>query len=196
MHSALRTAERRELGSESREQRADLMASFGPNTSLLERFLERLAHLEFAQVATVVSVWRETLRRSDEWYAAEDDVGDAITFTRRHDEQKRLQGRLYDLFRRATWFSDAQPTAAEQATEAAAQYVASAAAFALLVVDELDPGSFATLYAPFAGIIPLADLGLDGAARSGQRGARPADLPADPHGDAGRREAHGRSHPA
>ena len=46
------------------------------------------------------------------------------------------------------------------ATEAAAQYLASSAAFALLLIDALAPAHVATLYAPFAALIPLATLGI------------------------------------
>jgi hypothetical protein len=68
---------------------------YGPNTSLVERFLDRLQALEFDQLTDVVTAWRDALRRTDAWYSAEDAVGDAIAALRRHDEQWRLQGRLY-----------------------------------------------------------------------------------------------------
>jgi hypothetical protein len=168
------------------------MASYGPNSALVEQFLFRLASLTLAQLGTVVATWRERLRLSDAWYAAEDAVGDAIAATRRHDEQWRLQSRLYELFRRAPWFTERQPSASVSGTEAAAQYVASTAAFALMVVDELDPESFATLYAPFGEMIPVSDLGLGGARL---RSAPPGDKPPRPSGDAGERGRGGGARP-
>ena len=155
----------------------------GPNGYLIERFLERLAQLQMSQFAEAVRTWRETLHHTDAWYGAEDAVGDAITLTGRHAEQWRLQDRLYQLFRGSGWFTERRPSLAVPATEAAAQYLASTAAFALLVADEIAPREFATLYAPFAQVISLAELGLGAtpAAVLADRAARrwTADAPAE-----------------
>ena len=144
------------------------MSQFGPNSELVEQFLARLARLDHARISAIVAIWRDGLRRTDAWYGAEDEVGDALTATRRHDEEWRLQERLYELFRRATWSIERKACPTSPATEAAAQYLASTAAFALMVVDVLSARSFATLYAPFAVDIPVAELGL-GALRRNER---------------------------
>lgn len=153
----------------------------GPDSALIERFLERLQELEFEQLTRVVASWREALRRSDNWYAAEDAVGDAIARLHRHDDQWRLQGRVYDHLRRTTWYHDAHPASSVSGTEAAAQYLASTAAFALLVADRLTRAQLATLYAPFVSVIPPASIGLDIASpTAGQPSSRPAEPPGAP----------------
>lgn len=145
--------------------------SYGPNTALIERFLERFQELGIEQITRVVATWREALRRSDNWYAAEDAVGDAIARLRRHDEQWRLQGRVYDHFRRSSWFREGSPATTASGLEAAAQYLASTAAFALLVADRLTRAQLSTLYGPFAPVIPPASIALDAA------GPPPAPVP-------------------
>ena len=134
--------------------------SFGPNSELVERFLGRLATLDLSQLGEVITTWRAHLRRTDEWYGAEDALGEAIARTRRYDEQRRLQDQLYELFRRSSWYTSLEPGTLVPACEAAAQYLASVAAFAVLVADAISPRHFAILYTPFAETITLHDLGL------------------------------------
>jgi hypothetical protein len=136
-----------------------MSAELGPTERLVERFLERACALDLAQWADVVRAWRDTLRLTDAWAAAEDAVGDAITRTGRHDEQWRLQDRVHELFRASPWHTNARASSAP-GTEAAAQYLASTAAFALLVGDAIGGEALRTLYAPFSGVIPLAELAL------------------------------------
>lgn len=153
-----------------------MAGELGPNGGLVERFLERLCELDLAQWADVVRAWRDTLRRTDAWTSAEDAVGDAIARTGRHDEQWVLQDRLHERFKRTPWFTNRQsPSAA--GTEAAAQYLASSAAFALLVADALSREELRTLYAPFAGVVPLPELLLPGENGRG-RGGPVGNLPA------------------
>jgi hypothetical protein len=152
------------------------MSQYGPNSELVDQFLARLARLDHPQMTAVVAIWRDGLRRTDLWYGAEDDVGDALTATRRHDEEWRLQERLYELFRRATWRVERTAFATAPDTEAAAQYLATTAAFALMVSDVLSAESLGTLYAPFADSIPLSALGLGSLAqRKARRGADATD---------------------
>jgi len=138
------------------------MSQYGPNSELVERFLARLARLSHAEISTAVATWRDGLRCTNAWYAAEDEVGDALTATRRHDEEWRLQEHLYELFRRASWRLErpVSPTTTET-SDAAAQYLASTAAFALMVADGLSVQGLTTLYSPFAEVVPLGELGLD-----------------------------------
>ena len=138
------------------------MSQYGPNSELVERFLARLARLSHADISAAVAAWRDGLRCTNAWYTAEDEVGDALTATRRHDEEWRLQEHLYELFRRATWRLErpVSPSSTES-SDAASQYLAGTAAFALMVADALSVQGLTTLYAPFAEVIPLGELGLD-----------------------------------
>ena len=153
-----------------------MTAELGPTERLVERFLGRLCGLDLAQWSEVVRAWRDTLRRTDAWASAEDAVGDAIARTGRHEEQWRLQDRLYELFRTTPWHT--HPGAnASAGTEAAAQYLASSAAFALLLGDAIGSEALRTLYAPFASVIPLPALAqrqLDDLGGLGASGRLPA----------------------
>jgi hypothetical protein len=154
-----------------------MAGELGPNGAMVERFLERLPELDLAQWADVVRSWRDTLRRTDEWADAEDAVGEAITRTGRHDAQCDLQDRLYQLFKRSPWHTNRHTPATAAGTEAAAHYLASTAAFGLLVADALPREALRALYAPFAAMIPLPELALPGEHRRGRAG-RVDDLPA------------------
>lgn len=153
------------------------MSQYGPNSELVERFLARLARLNHTEISAAVAAWRDGLRCTNAWYTAEDEVGDALTVTRRHDEEWRLQEHLYELFRRASWRLErpVSPTTTET-SDAAAQYLASTAAFALMVADALSVQGLTTLYAPFAEVVPLGELGLDMLARRKTRGQRSAEF--------------------
>ena len=129
---------------------------FGPNSTLVERYLAQLARLTAADFAAIVVRWRDGLRKSDAWYAAEDAVGDGIARTRRDDEMWLVQDRLYALFRGTPWYQQ-RVTPPEVAT----QYLANSAAMALMVADAIPRDALAILYAPFAEAIPLADLVLE-----------------------------------
>ena len=125
---------------------------------MVERFLARLSGLSLADYGEAVRTWRDELRRTDRWYAAEDAVGDAIARTGRHDEQWRLHDRVHRLFRESEWHTRPAAPGESQGTEAAAQYLASTAAFALLLADAIPRDELRTLYTPFATAIPFAEL--------------------------------------
>src|SRR5437868_6277295 len=101
---------------------------FGPNGRLVERFLDRLTHMDPDDFAPVVYGWRETLRKTDTWYAAEDAVGDAIARTHRDGAMWAVQDRLYAIFRGAPWYGRQRPGETHPAAEVAAQYLATTAA--------------------------------------------------------------------
>jgi hypothetical protein len=143
---------------------------FGPNTRLIERFLERLAHMDVGEYGGVVQRWRDALAAENGWYAAEDAVGDAIAATRRDGEMWLLQDRLYAIFRDAPWYTR-QPLGAPHAPpEVASQYLATSAAVALLVADVLEAKHLNVLYGPFAAAIPLTDVALGAWPAVEQRG--------------------------
>ena len=129
---------------------------YGPNSRLIEEFLTRLQNLPFRDLGRAVQTWRAKV--GEEWHHAEDAVGDAIAATDRHEERQRLLERIYHIFRGSTWFSSREPDSLVPGSDASAQYVTSAALFALLVCDALRDGDFATMYAPFAAVIPLPEL--------------------------------------
>lgn len=132
---------------------------FGPNGRLVERFLDRLAQLTPDELTAIVQRWRDTLRKTDAWYSAEDAVGEAVARTRRDGETWVLQDRLYAVFREMPWFTDRAPGTPAPA-EVASQYLATTAAVALLVADVLTAAQLTTLYAPFAEVLPIADVAL------------------------------------
>ena len=134
---------------------------FGPNTALVQRFVDRLAELDLADFAEVVQTWRARLRRTDAWCIAEDAVGDAIARTRRDGEMWVLQDRIYAVFRAAPWYIE-RPNDMPAPAEVASQYLTNTAAVALLVVDALPARHFTTLYAPFAPVISLGDIAWTG----------------------------------
>lgn len=133
-------------------------ASFGPNRTLVERFLARLTRLDVADFTDVVRAWREGVGRTDAWCQAEDAVGEAIARTHRDEEMWRLQDAVYVSFRGGPWYERPLPGARSAAAEAASQYVATTTALALLVADAVPPQHLSTLHAPFRDVIPLADI--------------------------------------
>jgi hypothetical protein len=102
-----------------------------------------------------------------------------------------LQDAIYQIFRGSTWYDAHQPGTAPPPAEAAAQYLATTAAVALMVADVLPAGTLTLMYAPFRDTIRMADLALrspstgspvrDDAPRSAMRRAdRPDDRRDDP----------------
>jgi hypothetical protein len=131
---------------------------FGASDASLERFLTQLAELRSADHGAVVRAWAAGQRLDDAWAAAEDAVGDAVARAGRTNDLWRLQELIYGIFHRAR--RDAWRTADRltQRTDAAAQYLATAAAGALLVADVIDPRHVATLYSPYRIAIPCDDV--------------------------------------
>ena len=129
---------------------------YGPNTRQVRAFLRRLEDLDFEDLGSAIRIWREEL--SDGWHEADRAVAAAIRDAERHREQERVLEALYDVFRRAPWFTAEQPGPRVAAADATAQYIATSALLALLVCDRVAPGHLETLYRPFATLIPLSDL--------------------------------------
>jgi hypothetical protein len=130
---------------------------FGSRSVSLDRFLTRLADLTPADHGAVVRAWSSEQRLDDAWAVAEDAVGDAVARTGRTNELWRLQEMIYAVFHRARRHAWRAPDRLTQRTDAAAQYLATAAAGALLVADVIDPCHVATLYAPYRTAIPCDD---------------------------------------
>jgi hypothetical protein len=129
---------------------------YGPNSSDIEHFLGRLAQLSLERLGDAVHAWRVELAKSSAWHTAEDAVSRAIAETARHRPQWLILERLFNTFREAPWFKAGQPGSLIPGSDAAAQYVATAALLALLVRDVLAPAAFQTLYSPFQSIIPAS----------------------------------------
>ena len=127
-------------------------------------FVGRVSELDLPRVRAVIASWHEAVARDpDGWFAAEAAVADAVAGSGRRAEQRVLLMEMADAFCHAVWYRRAARAAAAErfvhATEPSGQYVATLAMLALLVRDLLDPGDFATVYAPFAAVIPAGDLG-------------------------------------
>lgn len=131
-------------------------AAYGPQTPQIRSFLERLEALDMEQLRQAIRTWREEL--SDGWHEADQAVATAMRDSRRHEEQEAVLEALYEVFRRAPWFTAEHPGARIAASDATAQYIATSALLALLVCDRLAPEYLHTLYQPFASLIPLAEL--------------------------------------
>jgi hypothetical protein len=130
---------------------------FGSRAVSLDHFLSRLADLSPADHGAVVRAWSSVQRLDDAWAAAEDAVGDAVARSGRTNELWRLQELIYGVFQRANRDAWRTPARLTQRTDAAAQYLATAAAGALLVADVIDQRHVATLYAPYRAVIPCDD---------------------------------------
>ena len=141
---------------------------YGPNSRLIERFLDRLAHMQLADFGDVVRRWRAALAAGPAWYAAEDAVGDAIAQTRRDDAMWVLQDHIYAVFRDTPWYASAASGPTPAPPEVASQYLATSAAVALLVADVLAAEHLNALYAPFAAALAVS-LAVSRAARARAR---------------------------
>jgi hypothetical protein len=129
---------------------------FGPNTPLVTAFLSCLGRLPFAELGRAVAGWRALVTRpGTAWHRAEDCVAEALAESGRYAEQRHALEALYDVFRRASWFNERAPGTSIPGSDASAQYVTTAALFALLVRDVLDPSDFDAMYAPFADVVPV-----------------------------------------
>lgn len=131
---------------------------YGPNSSEIEHFFERLQHLSLQGLGDAVRAWRDEVARSSAWHKAEDAVSRAITDTARHAAQWSMLQRLFETFRGAPWYKEHQPGSQVPGSDAAAQYVATAALLALLVRDAVPTETFEILYLPFRDIIPTDGL--------------------------------------
>jgi hypothetical protein len=151
-------------------------AAFVPQTRPVRAFLERLEALDMEQLREAIRVWRREL--SDGWHEADHAVAVAMRDSQRHREQEAVLEALYDVFRRAPWFTNEHPGTRVASSDATAQYIATSAVLALLVCDRLAPQYLQTLYQPFASLIPLADLEPH-AGRAGRDG-RDGDAPEQP----------------
>ena len=135
-----------------------MKAIYGPNSSQIERFLERLQQLSLQRLGDAVRAWRGELARSGAWHSAEDAVSRAITDSARHGPQWLMLRRVFEIFRDAPWFKEHNPGSHVPGSDAAAQYVTTTALLALLVRDALPDDTFETLYFPFRDIIPADGL--------------------------------------
>ena len=130
-------------------------APYGPSTAAIRRFLQRLAALTPAEWAEAARAYA-TIADSPRFRAADRALGGAIDRAGRTAERDAALGPLLQLVR-----ADAPPDAAPDA-EVALDPVAEpalAALLALLARDLLPAETVATLYAPFASLIPLPTLG-------------------------------------
>jgi hypothetical protein len=132
------------------------------------RFVGRLALLDREALCAALDAWRELMRaESATWFAAEAAAARAVAAAGRHDDQRPLLVHLSDAFARLVWSGGwppapgglgAAPERRARGSEAGGLYVATVAMLAVLVRDHLDAATFALLYAPFATLVPPAEL--------------------------------------
>jgi hypothetical protein len=130
------------------------------------KFIGRVAQLRVSEVREAVEAWRETMRdESLAWFAAEDEVADALVRSALHGAQKALLLHVADVFCEMVWYREGDEptpgTALErrvQATEASGQYLTTLSMLAVLVRRHLEPATFDLLYRPFATAIPFPEL--------------------------------------
>jgi hypothetical protein len=120
------------------------------------KFLGRIAQLELGELGVAVQAWHQAAGAA--WFAAEDEVAQAITAAARDAEQEVLLEQIAHLFRSVKWFTPEQPGARIHASEPSGQYVCTIAMLALLVRDRIAPADFTLLYRPFATLIPTEEL--------------------------------------
>ena len=124
---------------------------YGPNTHSVRQFLVRLAALGTVQRGEVVTAYA-ALAESASWLRADARLGRAIQSSGRGDVEQTLAGPLLQLV---------TSREAEGGSLDAIAEPALAALLAIVVADLLSEADFATLYRPFAQIIPQDDLQLD-----------------------------------
>ncbi|MGZ8379312.1 MAG: hypothetical protein ACXW05_00845 [Gemmatirosa sp.] len=131
-------------------------APYGPQTLAIRRFLQRLAALRPADWTAATTAF-DALQGDRRFLAADRALSDAVSRTQRETERDAALGPLAQLLRTP----EAAPSAApgEEPPLAPVAEAALAAILALLVRDVLPASAFATLYAPFATLIPVDALG-------------------------------------
>jgi hypothetical protein len=131
---------------------------YGPNTALVQHFLERLEAMPPRGMFRAVWRWRVKIV-PPRWFEAEDALGRAFTSADRYRHRKRALDQLATVFEHAAWFR-AVPTfeVLGPASVPAAHYIAATALGALVARDLLRDEVFTTLYEPFAEMVPAAEL--------------------------------------
>jgi hypothetical protein len=132
---------------------------YGPNTVAIRRFLQHLAARSAEECAAAARQFAAT-QRSAAFTAADRALEQAVSSTGREQERDALVGPLVQLLSGHPDRLAADPSGAHRGMDLEAMSEAAlAATLALLVRDVLRPDDFATLYAPFAELIPVVRLG-------------------------------------
>ena len=127
---------------------------YGPQTLEIRRFLQRLAALPQAEWAQATAAY-EALQGTGRFASADRALSAAVARTQREPERDAALGPLAQLLRMPV-DPDAPPS--EDDPMAPVAEAALAATLALLVRDVLPAPAFATLYAPFAELVPIERL--------------------------------------
>lgn len=136
---------------------------YGPQTLEIRRFLQRLAALSPAEWAAATAAY-DALQGTGRFAAADRALSAAVAHTQREPERDAALGPLAQLLRLPAAEPASEPATDAEAPLAPVAEAALAATLALLVRDVLSPTAFATLYAPFAALVPPASLAAPGAA--------------------------------
>ncbi len=130
-------------------------APYGPATLQIRRFLQRLAALRPSEWDAAAAAFAAA-QGSAAFRGADRALADAIARTGREPERDAALGPLVQLVRAP---GTAPVDGPEEVPLAPVAEAALAAVLALLVRDVLPAPAFATLYAPFATVVPVAELG-------------------------------------
>ncbi len=134
---------------------------YGPNTALVQYFLERLEAMPPQAIFQAVWNWRKTVPASPSpWFEAEDALSHAFLAADRARHRKRAFDELSAVFRRVKWTAELpyEPEILIPAGAPAAHYIAATAVAALVARGQLPASDFRTLYDPFAELVPVAEL--------------------------------------
>jgi hypothetical protein len=135
-------------------------APYGPQTLEIRRFLQRLAALRPEEWAQATAAY-DALQGARRFVAADRALSDAVSRAQRETERDAALGPLSQLLR-APWEAPSDAPGEEPPLAPVAE-AALAAMLALLVRDVLPASAFATLYEPFATLIPAESLAGSGA---------------------------------
>jgi len=132
---------------------------YGPNTALVQYFIERLDTMPPQAIFRAVWNWRKRIAGSP-WFEAEDALSHAFLAPDRARQRKRAFDKLGAVFRRVKWTAELpyEPEILIPAGAPAAHYIAATAVAALVARDQLSAGDFQILYDPFAELVPVAEL--------------------------------------
>jgi hypothetical protein len=122
---------------------------YGPSTGRVRRFLQRVAELDAASWTAAVAD-HVVIASSPAGRSADRALGRAIEAAGLHGERDAVLGPVVQL-------AATQDRRANIATDAGAETLL-AAALAIVATPPLEHAALATLYAPFARLIPLASL--------------------------------------
>ena len=130
---------------------------YGPNTAVVRRFLQRFAALRPREWEDAAGEF-ERLQATRAFAAADRALEAAVSGAGREDARDAVVGPLVQLVQLAPRTPDQATAPDEVPTMHPVAEAALAALLALITRDVLPSSAFATLYAPFAALVPVSTL--------------------------------------